>query len=235
MIYITGDTHGDKDRFCEQNMPGESSWTNEDYLIICGDFGFIGMNKNRFRTDEEARNAADKILDELEKRPYTILWVDGNHENFKELYGYGVEIWNGGKVHRIRKNILHLMRGQAFTIEGKKFFTMGGAYSIDRYMRKLDFSYWQEELPGKEEYTEAINTLMQNGMEFDYIITHTAPKEIVRSMGYYPDPHDMELTGFLEWIMYDCRFRHWYFGHWHEDKTVYDRFTALFFDVVALK
>ncbi len=234
MIYVTGDTHGDINRFCELNMPGESSWTNEDYLIICGDFGFVGMNKYKFKTDEDARIAADKVLDELSEKPYTILWVDGNHENFKELYEYPVELWNGGKIHRIRKNIFHLMRGQAFVIEGKKFFTMGGAYSIDRYMRKKDFSYWDEELPSNEEYKEATKTLKQNSMEFDYIITHTAPREIIMRMGYYPNPHDMEFTGFLEWIMYECKFKHWYFGHWHEDKAVTDKFTALLFDVIEL-
>ena len=35
MIYITGDTHGDQLRFIEGNMPGESEWTSDDFLIIC--------------------------------------------------------------------------------------------------------------------------------------------------------------------------------------------------------
>ena len=28
------------------------------------------------------------------------------------LNNYKVEMWNGGKVHKIRNNIIHLMRGQ---------------------------------------------------------------------------------------------------------------------------
>ena len=35
--------------------------------------------------------------------------------------------WHGGKVHRIRPHVLHLMRGQIFELEGCRFFTMGGA------------------------------------------------------------------------------------------------------------
>ena len=37
---------------------------------------------------------------------------------------------HGGKVHRIRPHVLHLMRGQVFDIEGHTFFTMGGVKSV---------------------------------------------------------------------------------------------------------
>lgn len=224
MIYITGDTHGDSSRFSESKMPGESTWTKDDFLIICGDFGFIFMNN-------EAEQAC---LDELAKKAYTILWVDGNHENFDALSAYPTEIWNGGKVHRIRKNILHLMRGQVFDIAEKTFFTMGGAYSIDRYMRVKNLSYWDAERPDNSEYREAAQNLSEHEKTVDYIITHTAPREIIRRMGYYPDAHDMELTGFLEWIMVECKFRHWYFGHWHEDRNIGNNFTAIYYDVTEI-
>lgn len=46
MIHITGDTHGDQLRFIEGNMPGESEWASDDFLIICGDFGFIFSDSN---------------------------------------------------------------------------------------------------------------------------------------------------------------------------------------------
>lgn len=224
MIYITGDIHGCITRFTTDFLPDEENWTKEDYLIVCGDFGFI------FADDEEEK----EWLDELSKKPYNILWIDGNHENFRALYKYPVEIWNGGKVHRIRKNILHLMRGQVFTIDEKKFFTFGGAYSIDRYMRTKNKSYWNEELPNNDEYREATQNLAENGNIVDYIITHTAPREIIRRLGYYPDPHDMELTGFLEWIMYQVNYKKWFFGHFHEDKSVDEKHRALFYDVVEI-
>lgn len=222
MIYITGDTHGDINRFCGKFMPDESMWTADDYIIVCGDFGFLFFDDDK----EKAQ------LDLLEKKPYTILFCCGNHENFNALSGYPVEIWRGGKIHRIRRNIIHLMRGQCFEIEGKKFFTMGGAYSIDRGLRKKNVSYWDAEMPDDEEFKEASATVFSNNKKFDYIITHTAPKEIIMRLGYYPDPHDWELTGYLEWIMYECRFERWFFGHFHEDKTLIDgKFRALYYDV----
>lgn len=39
------------------------------------------------------------------------------------------------------------MRGEVYNIEDKKIFVMGGAYSIDKYMRKANISWWEQELP----------------------------------------------------------------------------------------
>ena len=43
-VHITGDIHGESERFCEECMPGESSWGKDDILIACGDFGIIWHN-----------------------------------------------------------------------------------------------------------------------------------------------------------------------------------------------
>ncbi len=222
MIYITGDLHGDINRFSDEFLPNQSEWTEQDYLIVCGDFGFIFFDNEREK----------EKLDLLEKKPFNILFVDGNHENFNALYKYPVEDFCGGKTHKIRKNIRHLMRGQCFTIEGKTFFTMGGAYSIDRAMRQKNVSYWDAEMPNNEEYKEASDTIFKNNNKFDFIITHTAPRMIIRFLGYYPDFHDMELTGYLEWVEYSCEFKKWFFGHFHEDESLLDeKFRAMYYDI----
>lgn len=221
MMYFTGDLHGEIGRFYTLKREYPNLGT-EDYLIICGDFGFL------FKDDRNEH----MWLDDLSEQPYTICFVDGNHENFNALNGFPVEKWNGGNVHKIRKNIIHLMRGQVFEIAGKKVFTMGGAYSIDRYMRKLNVSYWKDEIPSNEEYAEATRNLKVHENKVDYIVTHTAPREVIRRMGYHPDPHDMELTGFLEWIMYEVQYDEWFFGHWHEDRNI-EKFHALWFDIIT--
>lgn len=217
MIYITGDTHGDESRFIDNYM-GDDSWGEDDYLIVCGDFGFIFHDNSREK----------QFLDYLESKPYTICFCDGNHENFSSIFSYSQEKWKGGNVHRIRKNVVHLMRGQVFEIDDRKIFTMGGAYTLDRARRKTGISYWKEELPVNREYNEAVENLRKHNNFVDIIITHTAPKEIILTMGRYPDLHDIELTGFLEWIMHEVDFTHWYFGHWHEDMEVTDKVTAVY-------
>lgn len=221
MLRFTGDTHGEQGRFCNFWAIGEEEWTEKDTLIVCGDFGYI------FKND----SVENIFLNELEKKKYNICFCCGNHENFDALEQYPIEEWNGGKVHRIRKNIFHLMRGQIYTIENKKVFSFGGAYSIDRYMRTEHISWWKQEIPCNEEYDEATKNLELHNHQVDYIVTHTAPREIVRRMGYYPDAHDAELTGFLEWIMYEVKYKEWFFGHWHRDEQIDVKHRAIWFDV----
>ena len=127
------------------------------------------------------------------------------------------------------------MRGQIYNLDGIRVFTMGGAYSIDRYIRKLNVSYWSEEIPSDAEYKEAVLNLAGCNNEVDIILSHTAPKEVIRWMGYYPDRHDEELTGFLEWVMYECDYKKWYFGHWHADCVVLRKHRAVFKDCIRVR
>lgn len=224
MIIVTGDTHGEQGRFKYLATQGETEWTENDYLIVSGDFGYLFLNDSY----------ENVFLNHLEEKPYTICFVDGNHENHAALNEFPVEIWNGGKIHRIRKNVIHLMRGQIFEIDGKKILTFGGAYSRDRAQRTEGYSFWREEIPNESEFKEATENIKAHNFEVDYVITHTAPSEIIRKMGKKPDPHDAEFTGFLEWIMYEVKFKKWFFGHWHDDRYIDDKFRVLLFDVEVI-
>lgn len=220
-MLVTGDIHGEQSRFNEILAQAKRN----DIILVCGDCGLLFHD---LITEHI-------FLNKLEKEPYIICFCDGNHENFPAIYRYPCEEWNGGKVHRIRNNIFHLMRGQIYTIEGKKIFTMGGAYSVDKYMRTENVSWWKEELPTNEEYAEATKNLKENDFSVDYIISHTAPREIIRKMGSNPDfAKDSELTGFLEWVMYETNYRQWFFGHWHQDRQIDEKHRAVWFDLIRI-
>ena len=110
MIYITGDCHGNFERFNTDIFPEQLEMNKEDYVIICGDFGGIWD-----KSGDSKKEAM--ILNQLECKSYTTLFVDGNHENFDRLSDYPIDTWNGGKVHKIRPSVIHLMRGQIFEID----------------------------------------------------------------------------------------------------------------------
>ena len=80
-----------------------------DTLLICGDFGFL-WNGDR----EEA-----KILASLGLKPYTILFVDGSHENFDLLERFPEVEYAGGRAHQLVSNVYHLMRGEVFTLRAR--------------------------------------------------------------------------------------------------------------------
>lgn len=236
MIYITGDCHGDFRRFSTRIFPEQKEMTKEDYVIICGDFGSVWNRDGESKEETAALNL-------LEERSFTTLFIDGNHENFDRLYAYPAERWHGGKVHKIRDSVLHLMRGQIFELEGKTFFTFGGASShdIDGGILELDdplfkrkrshlnkdwipyrinhVSWWKQELPDAEEMEEGLSNLERYHYDVDFIVTHccASSTQAVFSCGTFKTD---VLTDYLEQIHSKCRYKKWFFGHYHDNKNI---------------
>ncbi len=224
MIYVTGDTHGDYYEFISRIR--NSGVKKGDTVIICGDFGFI------FNYEQHKY-----FLLKLTIEPFTIAFVDGNHEDFNLLNDtkkYPIEEWNGGQIHRIAHNIVHLMRGQYFKIEDKSFFTMGGAYSIDKDTRIEGISWWEEELPSPKEYQIADTTLNNINFKVDYIITHTLPVSAIYRIGVIPVIGDGELTNYFENIYNKITFKKWFAGHFHVNKQVNEKLRVLYDDIIKL-
>lgn len=226
MIYVTGDMHGriDLDKFYMRCFPEQKGLTKDDLVIICGDFGGIWTN--------EMEN--QRIIRLLEARRFSILFCDGNHENFERLYAYPVIDKFGGKVHQISKSIFHAIRGELYSIEGKTFFVMGGASSHDRpHIQGL--GWWEEELPSIRELEHGRESLERVNWSVDYVITHCAPSSIQQteiSPFYLTD----SLTKYLDEIKTKLVFRKWYFGHYHIHETMQDnRFQALYRKIIPLE
>ena len=240
MIYITGDTHGQYDLYRTKNF----NLKEGDYLIIAGDFGgcWIGDveegTTRYYELMEDGKLNYDKeTQDYWASKPYTVLFVDGNHENFDALSKYPITNWNGGKVQFLRPNIIHLMRGQIYTIEGKTFFTMGGAESIDKAYRTEKVSWWKEEMPSREELEEGLDNLEKHNMEVDYVITHCCPEKLLigKMALMYPKTEMDTLTSYFNHLVEDfgLKCKHWYFGHYHFDDTVMVnniKFTCLYYN-----
>jgi hypothetical protein len=47
----------------------------------------------------------NKWLKWLEKRSFSTLFVDGNHENFNLLTSYPIAKWCGGRVHKLNDSV----------------------------------------------------------------------------------------------------------------------------------
>ncbi len=222
MICVTGDTHGDYQRF---QAPGMKRLKKGDTLIICGDFGFIW----------EKNPQEEKILKKLSKKKYTICFVDGTHEDFTRLNAYPVEQWNGGSVHKIADNLIHLMRGQIYTVEGKKIFAMGGGESPDFEMRMANDEKWSRlETPNSEELLEGAKNLEACDCRLDYIITHEPPMKI-KSFLRLQDKEKVRVTGlntYFEELSGACSYTRWFFGSMHLDKFVSSSHIAVFHNLV---
>lgn len=218
MIFVTGDTHIpiDIEKLNEKLFPEQQYMSRNDYVIVCGDFGGLW--------DDSERHV--KWLKWLAERPFTLLFADGNHENFDMLEKFPVSEWNGGKVHFIADNIIHLMRGQVFIIDGKYFFVMGGGASTDKDMRVDGISWWGREMPSEEEFREGLNNLKNVGFDVDYVITHTAPSGIIEK--FRTCPEEKPLNEYLRYVADTSRFKKWFFGHVHTDCEPEKNFIAVY-------
>lgn len=260
IIFVTGDLHanarGEMDKLTADNFPQQREMTKEDYVIICGDFGWVWHN-------EESKEER-WWLNWLDERNFTTLFIDGNHENHDKLNSYPVEEWHGGKVHKIRPSVIHLMRGQVFEIGGKTFATMGGAPSHDiqdgifdpaDYLTREDMmdaihklirrkggwpytnfrikgeSWWEREQPSSAEWNEWYKNLDGYDFNVDYILTHEAPASVVPFVSIF-NATDMSDT--LEKFRQCIDYKHWFFGHYHLDRVINDKETVVYDKMIRI-
>lgn len=250
MIYITGDCHGEWDRFSVENFPEQREMTRDDFVIVCGDFG-IWDNSPRERW----------WLDWFGKKNFTLLFCDGNHENFDQLEGYEVVAFHGGRAHRLRENVYHLMRGYVFDLCGKSFFVFGGARSHDiqdGILEAGDFSspakmraafrrrrasgqkvrinhesWWAQEMPTRAEMDFGMESLGAVGNQVDFVVSHCAPQEIaslILQEEREPDP----LTQYFDTLAGRVSFSKWFFGHYHDNRNILGKYVLLYEQIIRI-
>lgn len=225
MIYLTGDTHGQIDMFRLGSCNfGRRNPTRDDYIVVLGDFGLLWHNDKTYRY----------LLNWLKQKPFTVLWLDGNHENHDWIDRLPVNKWHGGDVHIIADNVIHLMRGNVFTIEGNTFFVMGGAPSIDKERRIEGASWWAREEISREEAETALDNLEAVNGAVDYVLTHTCPRSLITPMFGCKNLLNSYTEAFLDEVAARVSCRKWYFGHWHVNKE-YKRYHCLYEDIIPLE
>lgn len=216
MILITGDTHGDMQRF---QLPAVKKLGKRDTLIVCGDFGFVW--------DGSAKE--QRVLKKLGRRPFDTLFVEGCRDNYDLLRQYPAVPYRGGQARKISGNLYQLLRGEVYEIEGQKVFAFGGGYSDEEWLDVGHDSgmWWTEEQPSEEEMAHGLDRLAACGGRVDLVITHDAPSSIRRFIRI-EDNEVSPLHSYLEQVLQQCDFGRWFFGHYHLDKVIPPRFTAAF-------
>lgn len=220
MIYITGDTHADITRFKHKDI---KKLKEGDYLIICGDFGFLwdGSKKEK------------QILKSLGKKKYSILFVDGCHENYELLNQYEESDWNGGRVRIISGKLMQLMRGYVFKLGDQKIFAFGGGQSSEAEIYRELGKWWSDEIPSDEEIERGRHSLEKVGNVVDYIITHEPPDSL-KDFLQIDSKQKSEMSAYFDVVKDTCRFKRWYFGKSHINKFIPNSYHALFTDVVKI-
>lgn len=109
--------------------------------------------------------------------------------------------------------------------------------------RILNESWWKQELPSEEEIQEGNTNLSKVGYQVDYVISHCAANRIQKAIddyyvrqhlcgrGFYP--RDI-LTNYFEELEDKLKYKHWFFGHYHDEIEIDEKHTLLYEKIVSL-
>ncbi len=208
MIFITGDMHRgfEEEKLNIKNFPEQEILTKDDYVIICGDFGYC-PDKDK------------ALLDEIAKRTYTTLFIDGNHEEFEALYKCLEANFCGGKAHKINDSIYHLMRGEVYNLQGLNTWVMGGGIGSDSQLDIYDenFTIFPTDIPHVGEMQHGLKTLEANNYQIDLVLTHDAPLQMKRDMNIKNIGLNLKWSNYLQDIHQKLSYKQWFCGHLHKD------------------
>ena len=234
-VWVTGDVHGSIDvgKLSGRNWPEGTALTRDDLVIVCGDFGmpWDGSNEERH------------WLSWLAERPWTTLFVDGNHECYPYLADLPVSERWGGRVQAYPEwpSIVHLMRGEVYQLDDLRVFAMGGASSHDKEWRVEGWSWFSEELPSDEELARAEKNLDVAGWDVDVVVSHCCSSRMLPAAlgaarvvsGSGREARD-RLNEWFDALEDRLGFRAWYFGHYHADAQLDERHRLLYRDIVRI-
>ena len=160
-LLIAGDWHGN--HVCAKAIIDVAKAEEIDKIIQVGDFGvWPGAEGAEYL----------KILSRyLVKRDINLYFVPGNHEDYNQIDEWTRTLPKNEDGHiEIEPNLFYAGKVNAWTWEGKRFASVGGAVSIDKKWRKLNESWWKQETLSSQEELDA-----QALGKVDFLFTHDCP------------------------------------------------------------
>lgn len=154
---IAGDWHGNTVAARRAMHFAEREEAEE--VIQVGDFGF-GWSKSK---------TGDAFVESVSRAAHAyqtnVYWLDGNHENFDLLEGFGY-FKHDGPVE-IAERVFYIPRGTVLERFGWSVLCIGGAYSVDKKYRTEGKSWWPQ-----EEITEEDLEKCAEAGEVDVVLSH---------------------------------------------------------------
>lgn len=151
-ILLAGDWHGNRHWAAVSFRVASSAGCT--VMLQLGDFGIWPGRE-------------DSWLDYVEELAVhfgvEFFWIDGNHENHDWLGR------RGSGLVSLRPHVTWASRGTRWEWAGVRFGALGGAVSIDRFLRRLGVNWWPQEVV-------TANDVEQLGDgELDVLVTHASP------------------------------------------------------------
>lgn len=217
-VYICGDRHGEISGFSYKNFPELRDFTLDDFIIICGDCGFV-WNVEFTKHSNQDRYA----LKWLNEKHTNIICLCGNHENYDIIEQMPMIEKFGGKLRQcayedtIYENIYYIDSPTILKLGDYNILFSPYGTSHDKEWRKPHLSWWPQENGNISKEREFFQE--HQNEHFDFIISHEAPA----SMNDVWRPHDATRLNdtcreiFYEHMRQQMDFDLWCHGHNHEN------------------
>lgn len=222
-MIITGDKHGDM--YSLKDEVGN--------IVILGDSGIDYNDYARKDCYNIMRNSPNGFF----------IGVRGNHEerpeNLPNFYKKEYCDIVKGEVYKAKKldNLIFLIDGNIYTIEGYKILVLGGAYSIDKFYRlQNNYKWFKDEQLSQEEMDNIFEKI--KGVEVDLVFSHTCPfmwqPTETFLIGFDQSTVDNNMEHFLSKVEKNITYKHWYFGHFHTDREINEKATVVFHNEIKI-
>lgn len=230
MVYITGDIHGDV-KYIREAI-AQYSITGNDIIVILGD---VGMNYYGRHGDRQRKKKLNKL-------GVPILCIHGNHEMRPfTIPSYYETIWQGGVVYEESDfPFLHFAKdGEIYNLAGIRCIAIGGAYSVDKWLRlQFDMGWFPDEQPSDQIKEDVEEKLAEVDWNVDVVFSHTCPLRYEPVEVFLPQVDqatvDKSTEQWLDKIEAKLQYNRWFCGHWHVNKHI-DRIHFLYHDVESLE
>lgn len=164
-VLLAGDWHGNE-KWARTCLAAASD-AGCPVILQLGDFGLWPGREEAYLDglDREACKAGVKVV-----------WIDGNHEDHDSLDRWRAMADPSGLV-RMRPGVTWASRGSRWQWAGVRFGALGGAVSIDRFLRRAGANWWPQEAVTESD----VDRLGDEPL--DVLATHAAPAAVA-----FPSP-----------------------------------------------
>ena len=157
-VLLAGDWHGNQ--AWASACFGLAAQHRCDAVVQLGDFGLWPGREDSWLDHVEAEAVAAGV---------ELVWIDGNHENHDLLDRWKLEADPQGLV-RMRPHVRWATRGARWEWSGVRFGALGGAVSIDRFLRRSGVNWWEQEAVTESDVARL------GDERLDVLLTHAAPR-----------------------------------------------------------
>lgn len=249
-VYFQGDLHGSVAAINNCLSQIENP-TEQDVIVVCGDAGL-----------EYGAQIMGKAKKAMKKFPGTWLIVRGNHDNrywrdhtteteigLEPNQGWSFSnVFHASTLVQNKYSNIHYASdsGEVYCIDNQRILTIPGAYSVDKHWRLMTgMPYELEEQLTYREWVELSDFVDKFSDTFEFVVAHSFPKFLEPQLRYLfmdcVDQSQVDKTTeeWLDVIMQKIEksksFKHYFGGHYHDDKQLAGKYTMLYQKVVKME